>query len=121
MRISDWSSDVCSSDLAAIFGGEQRLHLGIVEAFEDRREIPRHSEHYRQRRLDVADPVGIDQPGMDLVPGVERHPAAVDVEPAGADDVAADFLEDDLAVRSEERLLGEACVRTCRSRCAPYL
>src|SRR3546814_17237657 len=58
----------------------------------------RHSEHYRQRRLDVADPVGIDQPGMDLVPGVERHPAAVDVEPAGADDVAADFLEDDLAV-----------------------
>src|SRR3546814_16043383 len=35
---------------------------------------------------------------MDLVPGVERHPAAVDVEPAGADDVAADFLEDDLAV-----------------------
>src|SRR3546814_12869466 len=96
MRISDWSSDVCSSDLAAIFGGEQRLHLGIVEAFEDRREIPRHSEHYRQRRLDVADPVGIDQPGMDLVPGVERHPAAVDVEPAGADDVAADFLDDDL-------------------------
>src|SRR3546814_4380145 len=54
----------------------------------------RHSEHYRQRRLDVADPVGIDQPGMDLVPGVERHPAAVDVEPAGADDVAADRSEE---------------------------
>src|SRR3546814_10476312 len=82
MRISDWSSDVCSSDLlivpggegienlaivdalgepepariagdregigvafvqAAIFGGEQRLHLGIVEAFEDRRRSEEHT------------------------------------------------------------------------------
>src|SRR3546814_4340625 len=32
MRISDWSSDVCSSDLAAVAAGlaEQTLHLGIA-------------------------------------------------------------------------------------------
>ena len=35
---------------------------------------------------------------MDLVPGVERHPAAVEVEAAGADLAAAELLEDDLAV-----------------------
>src|SRR3546814_11931090 len=36
MRISDWSSDVCSSDLAWVFGGARR---GIVSAIERRSEI----------------------------------------------------------------------------------
>src|SRR3546814_5652389 len=31
MRISDWSSDVCSSDLAALAGGDLRLQIGDVE------------------------------------------------------------------------------------------
>src|SRR3546814_20632389 len=118
MRISDWSSDVCSSDLqlgdlgvgvepgqlivpggegienlaivdalgepepariagdregigvafvhAAIFGGEQRLNLGIVEAFAERREIPRPSEHYRQRRLAGAARVAMHNPGLSM-------------------------------------------------------
>src|SRR3546814_1878282 len=39
MRISDWSSDVCSSDLIVVFVGGSRGH-GIVIATEDRRYRP---------------------------------------------------------------------------------
>src|SRR3546814_2228724 len=55
MRISDWSSDVCSSDLAVIFAGErvdvrrqeigqvgQRHRLGLFEAQVDARDGARH-------------------------------------------------------------------------------
>src|SRR3546814_9503304 len=31
MRISDWSSDVCSSDLFGLGGGDRILHAGVVE------------------------------------------------------------------------------------------
>src|SRR3546814_7125390 len=30
MRISDWSSDVCSSDLANIFGANDRIKVGVM-------------------------------------------------------------------------------------------
>ena len=83
---------------AAIFRHQQRLHLRIVERFEDLGEIGRHAEHDRQRLLDVGGAERLDQSGMDLVPGVERHPAAVDVERTGADLAAAELLEDDPAV-----------------------
>src|SRR3546814_6222636 len=62
MRISDWSSDVCSSDL---IGDEQRDHLQLLEALRpdaddeaEQAEGHRHQQHetghqQRMRDLDI--------------------------------------------------------------------
>src|SRR3546814_18859858 len=113
MRISDWSSDVCSSDLASGLAREQRdqggdqLLIGLVEqqgrgqlalktadklcdlgwigrANHDRRR----SEHFVAKR------------------GVPRESGGVGAEKR--------------RLRSEERRVGKECVSTCRSRWSPY-
>src|SRR3546814_18940085 len=98
MRISDWSSDVCSSDLCGslfpVFGhGKRRLDQRPVGA----RPVRALAEHL-----------------------AERAPAALAVEQA--EQVAGDVLEEDSPrqLRSEERRVGQECVSPCRSRWSPY-
>src|SRR3546814_11532814 len=90
MRISDWSSDVCSSDLVA------------VEARRVRRDL----------RLELLDP-GLQHGDISGV-GVGAHFASS----AQARRATASMSK--LARRSEERRVGKECVSTCRSRCSPY-
>src|SRR3546814_14675456 len=100
MRISDWSSDVCSSDLPG------DLCVAIAQ-------LVRKVSGQGHARVGVAGnvdrPAIIQQETIDLVVlgpsehGFGRGPA---------------FLDADLA-RSEERRVGKGCVRTCRSRWAP--
>src|SRR3546814_11558537 len=103
MRISDWSSDVCSSDLqladAAAGGGHelelQRLALGVVP----------------DAALQLGPVGGVEQRGgLGGVVGVRLHILVVNpVERRGAG------LGDGLAaLRSEERRVGKEGVRTCR-------
>src|SRR3546814_7924861 len=92
MRISDWSSDVCSSDL-----GADRLHRG-EGAGDDGGE--------RLRRP------GGEQPGE-----VERLAQLVGAHVAGHRLGAGGPR---LGDRSEERRVGKECVSTCRSRWSPY-
>src|SRR3546814_17829853 len=93
MRISDWSSDVCSSDLRRR-GGQQPAVQGIprlprpphhpaLAATPGRRWVHRAAGHRRQalRRA---------------LRHLRGHP------------------------RSEERRVGKECVSTCRSRGSPY-
>src|SRR3546814_20710048 len=100
MRISDWSSDVCSSDLNSL---EQVAFVPVeelaqIEGFDEEvaeelrararahlEELDRHNEE-RRRELGVAD-------------------ALTEVEGL---------------TRSEERRVGKECGSTCRSRWAPY-
>src|SRR3546814_3759332 len=92
MRISDWSSDVCSSDLAGdadLAAGRHRLLVGAGGVEDDG---PRASPLHGQRPVDL------------LVVGVEEQQERV------VDD----------ALRSEERRVGKECVSTCRSRWSPY-
>src|SRR3546814_15915262 len=92
MRISDWSSDVCSSDLKfcarqpSVFVDDDvvfvlSLHLAI------------------ETRGDRADP---------------RDIAAIE-----AGDLVAGLVRGAGVVRSEERRVGKECVSTCRSRGSP--
>src|SRR3546814_13901331 len=100
MRISDWSSDVCSSDLLVDVG--VRL-LDLVE------------EH---------DAVGLAPDGLG------QHAALAVADIAGRRTLQGRdgmrFLElahvdgDDILLRSEERRVGKECVSTCRSRWSPY-
>src|SRR3546814_11149276 len=97
MRISDWSSDVCSSDL--LVGKELHLLVHILIGHAAEAEI-----------------------GDDFV--VADHPLALKVllvEFLGrADQVSADVVLVGVVRRSEERRVGKECVSTCRSRWSPY-
>src|SRR3546814_11556089 len=102
MRISDWSSDVCSSDL--VRGDEaspvnrgllcvKGYHLPGLLYGEDRLQFP------QRRNADGS----FSRISWD---------AALDL-------IAAKF-QDSLAQRSEERRVGKECVSPCRSRWWPY-
>src|SRR3546814_2794140 len=91
MRISDWSSDVCSSDLPL-----KRRRLTGEAAVEQR--VDRGLDV--QLRLDDADL-------LQHVAG--RHQG-----------LAMRRADRRLGDRSEERRVGKGCVSTCRSRWSPY-
>src|SRR3546814_17509241 len=91
MRISDWSSDVCSSDL------DQAVERGMGGGPD--RQGPRH-----QRAAVVG----------------QQKPAAAAVGGIGEDvDQAAALQRLQRCGRSEERSVGKERVRTCRSRWSP--
>src|SRR3546814_3756576 len=83
MRISDWSADVCSSDLVARLNARTE-EVTIAEA------------GYRPQ---LSGGIGS---GFDNIIGSRWQPRA------------------NLSARSEERRVGNECVRTCRSRWSPY-
>src|SRR3546814_2617840 len=91
MRISDWSSDVCSSDLCRLPPAPMSF---VIAA--DHPSLPGHF------------------PGRPLVPGVVVLDRVLDAIEAHAG-VALGALQ----LRSEERRVGTECVSTCRSRWSP--
>src|SRR3546814_17991991 len=97
LRISDWSSDVCSSDLVR------------VDATMD--EQPLGSRHLVD---DAADLVGLLNGQELFLPARgnegKHHHVGVGIE----EDILDELL------RSEERRVGKECVSTCRSRWSPY-
>src|SRR3546814_17549894 len=96
MRISDWSSDVCSSDLGECgFGRFQ--NVGDVGG-----EL---GEHRNVHRLAYPACGALDK---------LRNLADRRAHAALAHAVRA------TQVRSEERRVGKECVSTCRSRWSPY-
>src|SRR3546814_13416121 len=102
MRISDWSSDVCSSDLA----GARRLGARLVEVPPGKKAWPYHCHHANDEMFVILSGRG------ELRFGGEVYPCAagdVVVCPSGGPETAPQL-------RSEERRVGTECVRTCRSR-----
>src|SRR3546814_15557604 len=100
MRISDWSSDVCSSDLFRPETG--RTHQLRVHALEGL-GFPL-----------VGDPVyGRGGTKTRTLLHAERLVVKRDVKPSIIDE--APFPD-----RTEERRVGKACVSTCRGRWATY-
>src|SRR3546814_1205877 len=101
MRIGDWSSDVCASDLGRkdLLKGRvtaQAVESGAVEIFSAARGKARVR---RKRRL------------ISWQERLERAPA-----PAGS----PLRPRRQAGRRSEERRVGKECVSTCRSRWSPY-
>src|SRR3546814_18577853 len=93
MRISDWSSDVCSSDLL--------VHWAT-----------RHGDdHYRFRGREISGGELAEEVRADLTESL-----------TGAADFNRVFTQNGIActtTRSEERRVGKECVSTCRSRWSP--
>src|SRR3546814_16669616 len=102
MRISDWSSDVCSSDLP--LAGEAQAQVGIGQARAQ--QLERH-------------------PAPVQAVGAAGQP---DLAHAAFAEQAFELVRPDQGVRSrarqrcrsEERRVGKEFVSTCRSRWSPY-
>src|SRR3546814_3101553 len=97
MRISDWSSDVCSSDLGEGDGGIRQVDDGV--------DILGVEPLARHIRADI---------GLVLVVGGEN----LHLTFAGLGVILGGHLR--RQYRSEERRVGKECVSTCRSRWSPY-
>src|SRR3546814_19184936 len=99
MRISDWSSDVCSSDLAPRIMVERRArHAEFARDILERRLAKAKIAEYVRRgaqHLDAAVAEAVIGPAARLADGSCRHG------------------------RTEERRVGEECVRTRRFRWSP--
>src|SRR3546814_18937315 len=123
MRISDWSSDVCSSDLlvlqmasrdtGALEGAHRMLGIESVAVtgvrVSDHRDIDGIDD-----RLEPADDLGqAHQPQVGYAHAT-GHAAAGDV-----DRREARLLDEAGRERSEGRRGGKECVRQCRSRWSP--
>src|SRR3546814_19573452 len=110
MRISDWSSDVCSSDLQEQPVG-QRVEIVALCAL-DIMPLFEHMEH--AENLVLRAPHRLRDVGKPHWPRHARQQLQ-DIEP---------FLECrggiGRGLRSEERRVGKACVRTGRSWWWPY-
>src|SRR3546814_12938079 len=97
MRISDWSSDVCSSDLAPRVAGDMNRPEIVIKP-----------------RFDLAASLGVTTAALSQTIRVATI--------GDIDQNSAKFSLSDrqIPIRSEERRVGQECVSTCRSRWSPY-
>src|SRR3546814_11875568 len=101
MRISDWSSDVCSSDLVTA-----DLATWTISYSASSGNV---AEAQNKVRRDTA---AIEAFFREL-----GFPADA-LQPTGAN--VASYSNNGVTIRSEERRVGKECVSTCRSRWSPY-
>src|SRR3546814_20266188 len=125
MRISDWSSDVCSSDLDGI--GDEFLDFDWRQTRVDRVDLNLisgdiwHCVDWQLRKLPEAEAADDQEKG-------EYRPTHADGERHEICDhglfllarALAEFGLEQQCVRSEERRVGKECVSTCRFRWSPF-
>src|SRR3546814_17867740 len=99
MRISDWSSDVCSTDLVAFHA---QLHALPIKHLLFHMAGNKPAQHVRAGRCS-------ELSGISL--GNLCHRRMINDDPVG--------IMTPLP-RSEERRVGKECVSTCSSRWSPY-
>src|SRR3546814_8744482 len=109
MRISDWSSDVCSSDLVVCVvalgeGSRQMVLASISRLGTNTLEIFPGKDFGDVRSGKITTLVVADAEAL------AHEPYAASVTPTVSTS----------GTRSEERRVGKECVSTCRSRWSPY-
>src|SRR3546814_14262174 len=119
MRISDWSSDVCSSDLDAL------LHTLGNDRFWASTSISKVQLGGLDRLLVVASDVSEQRQLTELLGYQATHDALTglcnrrEFERSVRRELEA-VARGGPQARSEERRVGKECVSTCRSRWSPY-
>src|SRR3546814_17241432 len=103
MRISDWSSDVCSSDLQCL----TRDH-SLVQEMLDAKALTEQQARNHPKSNVITRALGVDPD--------------VDIEFVTGEIADPDFylICSDGLFRSEERRVGKECVSTCRFRWSTY-
>src|SRR3546814_16411937 len=105
MRISDWSSDVCSSDLI------QKAYFGQVSLSS--------TGFYRTPKIYYDRDKAAGRPFYYYAYGAACAEVIVDTLTGEYRMLRTDILQD-VGARTEERRVGKECVNTCRSRWSPY-
>src|SRR3546814_19763742 len=117
MRISDWSSDVCSSDLRieiARLAGEPLVDL-VGDAVGD--GAPVGGRRVELRALHLGFTVDVPQAVLHLHPAVRLQFHVAADQRLGVDEAA---VAEAGPQSSEARRGGKECVSTCRSRWSQY-
>src|SRR3546814_2648036 len=118
MRISDWSSDVCSSDLLTRAG---ELTYSVIPQLEQTLAQAEDASSKRMLKEEVNDGdiasvvskwTGI--PVDRMLEGEREKLLSMEAN------LHKRVIGQDEAIRSEERRGGKECVSTCRSRRSPY-
>src|SRR3546814_17423779 len=123
MRISDWSSDVCSSDLRRLAVGVriEEIEAAVRDHVQQMLDVDiavrlTTQIHVHRGRVDLIVPLVVDRP-------LDAQRAAIG---AGARFIMFDRVGQTanerriLPGRPEERRVGKECVSTCRSRWSQY-
>src|SRR3546814_13898864 len=107
MRISYWSSDVCSSDLA-----NESLKVKTFDEFIVAAKANPDGIDYASSGIGASHHLSMER--LQQETGIKLHHI---VYKGGAPALQAVLAGE---VRSEERRVGKECVSTCRSRWSPY-
>src|SRR3546814_17962210 len=114
MRISDWSSDVCSSDLGAI--------LNEVEVDQDGNSYSMVLQDGGRNEAAVSQE-GDDNQSFVVQQGISNSTGnagtSTGIMQIGDDNFSSVNKATSNNARSEERRVGKECVSTCRSRWSP--
>src|SRR3546814_13768148 len=119
MRISDWSSDVCSSDLLGQERGGNARRFRIDEEERETLVFLFNILIGPGKNQQTVGDLGCRRPHFCSI----QNPTAIDLFGHGlhcAQHVGAS-IRFSHAERSEERRVGKECVSTCRSRWSLYL
>src|SRR3546814_14730121 len=113
MRISDWSSDVCSSDLeSTVRASDKRVQFVGLEAYEQAGGVVLRDLFQHDDGGWLQDVALLDHLVTEKLPAEAEQVAA---EGWKWIEVATEF-----PYRSDERRVGKECGSTCRSRWSPY-
>src|SRR3546814_19937942 len=131
--MSDWSSDVCSADLAEAapslhLPGRNEYKATVGDVLSHRRGLYRNAfDNKLEEGQDVTFLRGtlatlnsICPPGSCWSYQNVAYDAASEMVSRVSGMRYQETVERDLFARSEERRVGKACVSTCRSRGSPY-
>src|SRR3546814_12397119 len=105
MRISDWSSDVCSSDLAV-----ERVGIGVADA--RRHDLDQHLARLRAFEVEFDDFQRLLRFERNGGAGLHGRSPSRRSQSGKWGGIA----RCEGPIRSEERRVGKECVSTCRSR-----
>src|SRR3546814_13408591 len=105
MRISDWSSDVCSSDLQSSKGRRSKMRHNVLV-------------NTLSARYQGLDDIHVIREKVTKIPRSEMN--ITDIPQHLIKRYIGDLLSNLYIPRSEERRVGKECVSTCRSRCSTY-
>src|SRR3546814_12027249 len=120
MRISDWSSYVCSSALVGTPPLARAWQRGWARDFQA--AFHTFAAEVDRGRDTAIDPYAAEAPEEFFAVCSEYHFSDPRLLQATLPTVAAHLarLYGASPLRSEERRVGKECVSTCRSRCSPY-